>query len=440
MSAELRELALEIFRSGLAAADPERLLRAKFWEEPGKGFYIGSELGLTLPGDSGRILVLGAGKAVCSLARALEQSLEHWQFSGRVLTKYGHGLPLKRLIVEEAGHPLPNANGVAATKRLLDDLGGLRPEDRIFFLLTGGASALLVAPVQDLTLADKIATSELLLRSGATIREVNAVRKHLSAIKGGRLLEEFAPAEVVTIVVSDVIGNDLSSIGSGPTVADPTTFQDCLVILDRYGLSRLVPGAVLRHLEQGTGGASRETLKPGAPELERARHILLASNRHSLLAAKERAEALGFETEIFRWDMEGQLHDTARAFAKSLTARVEYPRPQALLAGGELTLEVRGSGKGGRNQELALVAARELQGLGGVAVLSAGTDGTDGPTDAAGALADGTTWSRALTIGLDPEALLANNDAYTLFDRLGDLLMTGPTGTNVNDLVIGLTE
>ncbi|HEY4667306.1 MAG TPA: glycerate kinase [Anaerolineales bacterium] len=439
MSAELREEALVVFRSGLAAADPYRLLRAKFREEPGKGFYLGSELGLPLPGPSGRILVLGAGKAVCSLANALEQSLEPRDFSGRVLTKYGHGLPLQRLIVEEAGHPLPDADGVAATKRLLDDLRDLGPEDRIFLLLTGGASSLLVAPAQGLTLEDKIATTELLLRSDATIQEINAVRKHLSTIKGGRLLQAIAPAEVFTIVVSDVIGNDLSSIGSGPTVADPTTFQDCLMILERYGLSRRVPGEVKRHLEQGTRGAFSETLKPGAPQLERARHTILASNRHSLRAAQEKAEALGFETEIFRWDMEGPVHDAARAFAKSLTALLERPRPQALLAGGELTLEVRGSGKGGRNQEFALVASRELQGLDGVAVLSAGTDGTDGPTDAAGALADGTTWSRALSIGLDPGALLANNDAYTLFDRLGDLLRTGPSGTNVNDLVIGLT-
>lgn len=434
----LREQALAIFRAGLAAADPRRLLSERFRSVPGIGFCLDSALNLSFPGPGGRILVLGAGKPVCSLGKALEEQLGEWEISGRLLTKYGHGLPLDRLAVEEGGHPVPDANGLEATRRLLDDVRALRPEDRVFFLLTGGASALLVAPAQGLSLEDKVATTELLLRSGANIRELNAVRKHLSAVKGGRLLERMKPAEVLTLIVSDVIGDDLSTIGSGPTVADPTTFQDCLDILERYGLGQRVPADVRGHLELGAAGSIAETLKPGAPQLERVRHVILASNRHSLGAASEEAGALGFETRIFGWDLDGPVHETAKAFAKNLSELRGRPQPQAILAGGELTLEVRGSGSGGRCQEFALVVARELQGLDRVLVLSAGTDGTDGPTDAAGAFADGATWGRASKLGLDPGAALARNDSYALFDRLGDLLRTGPTGTNVNDLLIGL--
>jgi glycerate-2-kinase len=347
---------------------------------------------------------------------------------------------LERVVVEEGGHPLPDEAGIRATERILAELEGGRAEDRIFFLLTGGASALLVAPAVGITLDDKIRTTELLLRSGADIRELNAIRKHLSRVKGGRLAEKMAPASILGLVVSDVIGDDLSSIGSGPAVADPTTFGDCLEILARYGLEEKLPEKVRERLVAGARGRLPETPKAGDPSLARAKHLILASNRLSLRAARSRASALGFEPEIFRADMVGDVHEVARDFASRLKELARRKgRPSALLAGGELTLVVKGSGLGGRNQELALACALHLRGTEGVLVLSAGTDGTDGPTDAAGAFADGDTWDRARRMGLDPDALLADNDSYRLFDRLGDLLKTGPTGTNVNDIVVGLS-
>jgi hydroxypyruvate reductase len=341
--------------------------------------------------------------------------------------------------VDEGGHPLPDEAGLHATLRLLADLEEPDARDRIVFLLTGGASALLVAPAEGLSLGDKIDVTDLLLRCGATIQELNTVRKHLSAVKGGRLLQRMAPARVLTILVSDVIGDDVSSIGSGPTTLDPSTFRDALDVLTRYDVVDQSPAPVVRHLRQGVSGAIAETPKPGDPVLEYAEHRLLASNRHSLAAAADKARALGFETEVFEQDMVGDVHAQAARFAKALRER-RRGQPLALIAGGELTLELSGAGSGGRNQEFALVVAREIAGLKDVVVLAAGTDGTDGPTDATGAFADGSSWEAARRLDLDPEALLANNDSYHFFEPLKSLLKTGPTGTNVNDLVIGLSR
>lgn len=432
---ELKEKALAIFRAGLEAGDPYRIVSKELRAAP-DGFRIG-DVTFPGPGPGGRIRILGAGKAAGSLARAVEDALSGREYRGRIIVKHGHGVPLARVEVEEGGHPLPDEEGLRATERLLRDLEGGREEDRVFFLLTGGASSLLVAPAEGLTLDDKIRTTELLLRSGADIRELNTVRKHLSRVKGGRLAEKMAPASVLGLVISDVIGDDLSSIGSGPAVADPTTFGECLEIVARYGLEDNLPARVRERLAAGAERRIKETPKPGDPAFSRVRHVVLASNRLSLDAARLEASSLGFETEIFRKDMVGDVHRVALEFA----ARLRDARgPRALLAGGELTLVVKGRGLGGRNQELALACARGLEGVPGVLVLAAGTDGTDGPTDAAGAFADGTTLERARAKGLDPDAILADNDSYRLFDALGDLLRTGPTGTNVNDLLIGLAR
>ena len=420
MNTELREKARAIFEAGLAAADPARQIEG---------------IEVPVPGANGRLMVLGAGKAAAHLAKALESRLSDRDHSGRIVVKYGHGVPLERIVVEEGGHPLPDEPGLRATERLLAELDHTRAEDRIVFLLTGGASALLVAPAEGLTLEDKIGVTDLLLRSGATIQELNAVRKHLSAVKGGRLLERMVPARVLTLLVSDVIGDDLSLIGSGPTALDPSTFRDALDVLMRYDMVDNAPENVVQHLRAGVSGAIAETPKPGDGVLDHVEHHLLASNCTSLVAAADKARALGFETQVFAQDMVGDVHVQAQRFAKAL---VERPGPAALIAGGELTLEVTGSGLGGRSQEFALVVARELAGHDDVMVLAAGTDGTDGPTDAAGAFADGRTWARAREHGVDPKALLANNDAYHVFDPLDALLRTGPTGTNVNDLVVGL--
>jgi hydroxypyruvate reductase len=438
-SSELREAARAIFEAGVAAADPYSILKKGFRDVSGGGFgFEGDPFVLPHPGPRGRVRIFGAGKAACSLARALEERLAGRALSGRLIVKHGHRMPLERVSVEEGGHPLPDEAGLAATKRLLADLQGGRPDDRVFFLLTGGASALLVAPAEGISLQDKIATTDLLLRSGANIRELNAVRKHLSEVKGGRLLERMAPARALVFVVSDVMGDDLSSIGSGPLVSDPTTFRDCHSIVERYGLERRLPESVSERLRRGALSQVPETPKPGEEILESAHHVIVASNRLSLEAARTKASALGFDVELFGENLEGGVHRVAADFVASLLS-MRSSRPKALLAGGELTLSVRGRGLGGRNQEFALVAAERLRGVPNVMLLSAGTDGTDGPTDAAGAFADGTTWERARKEGLDPGAVLRENDSYRLFDRLSDLLRTGPTGTNVNDLMVGLS-
>jgi glycerate 2-kinase len=432
----LREDAIAIFRAGLEAVRPDRLLEREFREES-DGWHLG-EHGLPFPGSEGRLRIFGAGKAAAHVTKALTGRLSARSFSGRIIVKYGHGLPLTGIVVEQASHPLPDEAGVAATRRLLEDLSDGRADDRIFFVLTGGASALLVAPAEGLELADTVRTTDLLLRSGATIQELNTVRKHVSSVKGGRLMMQMTPALALGLVVSDVIGDDLSSIGSGPAVTDPTTYEESVGILVRYGVMEDVPETVRQHLARGVEGAIEETPKPGT--VVPVPHVILASNRRCLDAALEDARRRGYEAEIVAHDMTGNVHERARAFARSLRERLKGSRRVALLAGGELTLEVTGSGQGGRNQEFALVVAMELAGLRGVEMLSAGTDGTDGPTDAAGAIADGTTVERARGRGLDAEAILANNDSYRLFDAIGDLLRTGPTGTNVNDVVVGLVD
>jgi hydroxypyruvate reductase len=438
---ELRGAALDIFRAGLAAADPYELLKNRSsiegdqWSCETLTAKVACEL--PPPGSEGRLLVVGAGKAAASLARALEETVGERITSGRIVVKHGHGLPLKHVTVEEGGHPLPDAAGLAGTRHLLEDLEGIRGEDRVFFLLTGGASALLVAPAEGLSLEDKIETTRLLLACGATIQEMNTLRKHLSAVKGGRLLERIAPGRAMTLIISDVVGDDLASIGSGPTAADPTTYSDCIEILRRYALTDEVPRMVRDRLEAGAEGRLDETPKPGSPLFEQSQYLILASNRNSVEAASFYAKELGFEPEIFAYDMEGSTHEKAKAFASRLTALAG--RRVALLAGGETTLQVQGRGMGGRNQEFALVAAHEVQDQKGLMLLSAGTDGTDGPTDAAGAYADGETLARAKELGLDAHAYLENNDSYSFFEKLGDLLKTGPTGTNVMDLVVGLT-
>ncbi|MBI2911130.1 MAG: glycerate kinase [Chloroflexi bacterium] len=438
MSTPLRHAALEIFQAGVEATQPERLLRERSRVD-GECWLWDDDLSFDLPqsASGGRLLVLGAGKAAAWLARPLEETLGERIAAGRIIVKHGHGLPLARIRVEEGGHPVPDAAGFAATARLLRDLGDPGPADRVLFLLTGGASALLVAPAPGLTLADKVSTTRLLLGAGATIQETNAVRKHLSAVKGGRLAARLAPAEVLTLVISDVVGDDLSAIGSGPTAPDSTTFAQSIEILARYHLLDRVPPAVRDRLQ----GHAPETPKPGDPAFDRVQHVVLAGNGVALDAACQRAAALGFAVEVFARDLTGSTHEQARAFATRLKEMASHDRgrPLALLAGGETTLAVTGMGLGGRNQEFALVAAREIAGNESIVILAAGTDGSDGPTDAAGAYADGTTLDRARSHGLDPEAILLDNDVYRLIDRLGDLLHTGPTGTNVADLVVGLT-
>lgn len=382
------------------------------------------------PPPRGRTVVVGAGKAAAAMAAAVER---HWpgKLSGLVVTRYGHGIPCRRIEVVEASHPVPDAAGQTAARRILELVSGLGPDDLVLCLISGGGSALMALPATDLTLEDKQGINHALLRSGATIAEMNCVRKHLSAIKGGRLALAAAPAEVVALIISDVPGDDPSIIASGPTVPDPTTRADASGILRKYGMD--VPSRVRRHLES----TRSETPKPGDRAFSRVRNIVIATAQGSLEAAAERSRRAGFQPVILGDAIEGEAREVALAHSAIARhcARYGYPiaPPCALLSGGETTVTMRGKGRGGRNAEFLLSLAIALDGHRSIHALAADTDGIDGSEDNAGAIIFPDTLARAAAAGLDARASLADNDAYTFFSGLGDLVVTGPTLTNVND-------
>jgi glycerate 2-kinase len=389
-----------------------------------------------------RVWVVGGGKAATPMAAALYNLLGDRLAGGLAVTKYGHkaqGLDTGPVEILEAGHPLPDDAGVAGARRLAGLLQGATEHDLILAVISGGSSALLTLPAPGLTLDDVHKTTDLLLRCGATIVELNTLRKHLSQIKGGGLARLAAPAPVASLILSDVVGDPLDIIGSGPTAPDPTTFADAWAVLERYSLVEQVPAAVRKRLQAGLDGIVPDTPKPGDPLFRRAQNVIVGSNRLAAEAAVGTAQARGLNALLLSTYVEGEAREVGRvaaALAKEL-AHSDHPlsRPACLVWGGETTVTVRGQGRGGRNQELALSAAVALEGLPGVLIVALGTDGTDGPTDAAGAVATGETVLRARALGIDPLAYLANNDAYSFFDALGDLIRTGPTGTNVNDLL-----
>jgi len=389
--------------------------------------------------DIGRILVVGAGKASAHMATALEQVLGDRITSGIVITKYGHGVPLSRIRVAEAGHPVPDEQGVEATLELMRHVEGSTPDDVIFVLLSGGASSLLVAPAQGITLADKKTTTAVLLSCGATIQELNCVRKHLSRVKGGQLLRACGSAQVVSLILSDVIGDPLDVIASGPTVPDPTTFRDALGIVDRLGIRGSLPPRVVSHLEAGARGEHPETPKPDEGSFSTSHTVLVGTNSIALKGAACEAERRGYRSHILTSSLRGEASEAAKvvcALAEGVPAR---GGPTALILGGETTVTLSpDAGKGGRNQEFALSAAREIRGRTDITLASVGTDGTDGPTDAAGGLVDGATWERAIRCGFSPDVALQRHDAYPLLRATGDLVMTGPTGTNVMDVIVVL--
>jgi len=390
------------------------------------------------------VWVVGMGKASAVMALALEELLEDRVRGGIVSVKHGHGVPLRIVQVREASHPIPDESGVRAAMEVMALLGRTGPRDLVFCVISGGGSALLPAPAEGLTLEDKQEMTSRLLECGATIQEINAIRKHLSRVKGGRLARLAQPSTLVSLVLSDVVGDPLDAIASGPTVPDPTTFEDCLRILARYDLGRRVPERALRVLERGGRGEVNETPKPGDAVFERTRNAIIGSNVVALRAASEKARELGYHTLVLSSAVEGETREVARAhaaIAKEILASGEpVPRPACVLSGGETTVTVRGAGRGGRNQEFALAAALEVDGLEGVLLFSGATDGTDGPTDAAGAWADGSTVRRGREAGLDAAAMLRENDSWSFFRTLGALLVTGPTRTNVMDLRVVLVS
>jgi glycerate 2-kinase len=388
--------------------------------------------------DYERVFVLGGGKAAVPMVTAIADTLGSRLAEGVVVTKYGHtrGQAVSgfKFQVIEAGHPVPDENSVRGAEAVADLARRATEEDLVICLISGGGSALLTLPAPGLSLADLQALTGGLLRSGATINEINTVRKHCSGIKGGQLARLVAPATLVTLVLSDVVGDPLDVIASGPTVPDPTTVADARAVLERYGAPW--------DLKDSQGFEFLETPKPGDPAFERVQHVIVGSNRLAALAAVERARQLGFNALLLSTYVEGEAREVARvaaALAKGVRVHGDpLPPPACLVWGGETTVTIHGEGKGGRNQELALAAALALDGWPGTVVMALATDGTDGPTDAAGAVVTGETVARARALGLDPRVALAANDSYHFFEALGDLICTGPTGTNVNDLLFVL--
>lgn len=408
-----RQWLQELYRIAVAAADPRQVLARH------------------LPNDTQRrALVIGAGKAAAAMASALEQ---HWagELSGLVVTPYGHALPCQRIEVVEAAHPIPDAHGAAAVQRILAQVSDLGADDLVICLLSGGGSALLSLPAPGITLAEKQAITKALLRCGAAIDEINCVRKHLSAVKGGRLAAACVPAQLVTYAISDVPGDDPSVIASGPTVPDPTVSREALAILRRHDIA--VPPHIVAWLE----AAESETLKTGDAAFARSAFHLIATPQRSLQAAASAAQRAGVEVTVLGDDLEGVARDVAQAHAalalRTLTECEPAARGHLILSGGETTVAVAGLGRGGRNTEFLLSLALALDGAPGIYALAADTDGIDGAQDCAGALLAPDSLQRARQRGLDAAALLDDNDSHRLFAALDDLVITGPTRTNVND-------
>lgn len=385
-----------------------------------------------------QILVVGAGKAGVPMGRAVAALLGSRLTGGHLVVPHGQAVELDGIRVHEAGHPVPDEAGVRAGRAVLEAVRDTGGDTLVICLLSGGGSALLTCPAEGIELAALQATSQALLACGGSIVEINALRKHLSAVKGGQLARTARPAEVLTLILSDVVGDPLDAIASGPTAPDPTTFSDCLEIVRRYGLQDRLPAAVTARLEAGTRGEIPETPKPGDPIFDGVRHVIVANNDQAVTAAATAAEGRGYRPCILSTLIEGESREVAKvhvAIAKEVR-RSGRPveSPACLISGGETTVTLRGSGRGGRNQEFALAAALQLAGSEGILACSVGTDGIDGPTDAAGAVADGSTVARGAAAGLDARDHLERNDAYPFFAALDDLVVTGPTHTNVMDL------
>jgi hydroxypyruvate reductase len=435
MAASLSRDALRIFHAALKAADPAQAvlrhvkLTRNVLTSGRKRYHL----------DSFRnVHVIGAGKASAEMARAVERLLGKRIAGGLINIKYGHAARLRRIELNECGHPIPDRNGELGAHRIAEIARHAGSDDLLLCLISGGASALLPLPAPPITLEEKQETTRLLLHCGANIHELNCVRKHISAVKGGQLAQLAWPATVLTLILSDVIGDDLDVIGSGPTVPDRSTFADARSILAKYQISGKVPEAVGERLN----GSASETPKPGDKVFKKVQNLIVGSNRLAVDAAAQQARALGYRTLVLSTFIEGETRDVARvhaAIAKEIRATGRPVKPPAcVISGGETTVSIRGTGLGGRNQEFALAAAQDIAGMKDAAIFSAGTDGTDGPTDAAGAIADGSTFARAEAQGLNAAAHLANNDSYHFFEQLGDLIKTGPTGTNVADVRIML--
>ncbi len=436
MDNKTKETLQEIFMAGIRAVDPEEAVKRHI-ELSGNQLRVG---GCSYLLDRfKRVFVTGFGKGTAPMAQALEQILGDRLSEGWITVKYGHGMPLKKVRVMEAGHPVPDQAGLEAARYILERLEAGTEQDLVLCAFSGGGSALFPAPRPPLQLGEKQETTRLLLECGATIFELNSLRKHMSLAKGGQLARIAYPARVVSLFLSDVVGDPLDVIASGPTVADPSTFADCIRIVERYELCEKLPARVLKLLRDGVSGLIEDTPKPGDVVFERVQNLVVGNNRAALLASAQKATELGFAPLVLSSFVQGEAREVAQAFTaigkEIVSSGHPISAPACVLAGGETTVTIRGEGKGGRNQEFALAAALDLEAWPGISVLSAGTDGSDGPTDAAGAFADAGTCRDAARKGLNPFDHLSRNDSYNFFKATGDLFITGPTRTNVMDVL-----
>ena len=438
----IKQQLVDIFNSALSAADPYNAVKRAIRIE-GDQLLAGEEA-YDLRNYE-RVLAVGAGKGTALMAQAVEDVFGDRIDDGVIIVKYGHTRPLNRIREIEASHPLPDEAGVKGTEEIIETLKDVDEKTLIICLLSGGGSALLVSPAEGISLKDKQVTTDLLLKSGASIEELNGVRKHLSRVKGGRLASIAYPATVITLILSDVIGDRLDVIASGPTVPDRSTFMDAVKVIEKYNLVKKLPNNVLSMLLDGIAGKLPDTPKAGEDCFKKGSPVIVGSIRQAINAARNAANKLGFDTEMVTDKLQGEAREAAvylADLAKMVRSSRKGGKPMCLLSGGETTVNVKGSGKGGRNQEFALAFALEIEGVDGITLLSAGTDGTDGPTDATGAIVDGETIHFARKLGVDPEKYLENNDSYNFFKKIdeGHHLITGPTGTNVMDVQIIMVE
>ena len=435
-----REIAEKIFMAGVRSVLPEKLITG-IMKIDGSVLTINEN---KIPLDNIKnIYVIGAGKASAAMGHYVESILGDRITGGHIVVKYGYSCKLKRIKVSEAGHPIPDSNGFKATEEIIKLSSRASENDLVICLISGGGSALLADLPEGLLPEELYIVNNLLIRCGASINEINCVRKHLSLIKGGQLTRIVRPAQLVTLILSDVTGNPLEVIASGPTVPDPSTFSDALKVIDDYHLTADITSGVLNYLKDGSSGIHPETPKPGDPLFSGTLNILAGTNQIALKAAKAQAVNMGFRTYIIDTELHGDVENVSESVistAISFKNNNDIQKPVCLLYGGETTVRINGNGKGGRNQHLALLAAMRLKNLPGFTLLSAGTDGTDGPTDYAGAVVDSETVRKAISLNEDPENYLYEFNSYNFFKRFGGQIITGPTFTNVMDIVVILVE
>lgn len=432
---------LRMVEEGIQAALPENALRNHIKLEANHLRFDGHDMDLK---KVRRLIIIGFGKASFNMAKVLEDVLGDKIDEGAIIYPFKPKEKLERIEVLDGTHPIPTELNIRSTERLLKLVEDLTEEDLVLALISGGGSALLTKPPKGITIEEKGTTSKLLMQAGADIKELNTVRKHLSLVKGGQLVRAIWPARLISLIISDVVGDRLDTIASGPTVPDNTTYEEAYAVLKRRGVVDKVPKTVLEHIKAGMNGLRPETPKPGDGIFSKTLNLIVASNINSLKAVKRAATSLGYRTLILSSMVEGEAREVGKVIASILRTVIERgepsPPPSCIIMGGETTVKVSGNGIGGRNQELALSVALGIEGLRNAAFISIGSDGIDGVSKAAGAIADGETIERAKRLGLNPEEFLMRNDSHNFFLKLHDAIFTGPTGTNVNDFMVGLTS